>query len=216
MTAALTLFNSDCSCSLTNACCTRAPCACTYSDLDLCCRRTTRKGMVFKIVPLFCVRLPGHTEVLGQQAKLAGIVCVVQRSMDAEPLGSDAVNVAATEFTEGSVRTPCVRRAEEYLALNAMPPGLKAETCCRWLSDSPGCVSSVRWQAGIYTAVSVFQVDKETNTESLAQSSTVVRPKDKRAANPPQTQFVRGSTIIRSKTFSPGPQSQYVCRVRKT
>jgi len=58
-------------------------------------------------------------------------------------------------------------------------------------------------------------VDKETNTESLAQSSAVVRPKDKRAANPPQTQFVRGSTIIRSKTFSPGPQSQYVCRVRK-
>uniref|UniRef100_A0A669PPL0 WW and C2 domain containing 1 n=1 Tax=Phasianus colchicus TaxID=9054 RepID=A0A669PPL0_PHACC len=67
-----------------------------------------------------------------------------------------------------------------------------------------------------YTAVSVFQVDKETNTESLAQSSAVVRPKDKRAANPPQTQFVRGSTIIRSKTFSPGPQSQYVCRLNRS
>ncbi|KFR00049.1 Protein KIBRA, partial [Opisthocomus hoazin] len=119
-------------------------------------------------------------------------------------------------LTSGESWTPCVRRAEEYLALNAMPPGLKAETCCRWLSDSPGCVSSVRWQAGIYTAVSVFQVDKETNTESLAQSSTVVRPKDKRAANPPQTQFVRGSTIIRSKTFSPGPQSQYVCRLNRS
>lgn len=77
-----------------------------------------------------------------------------------------------------------------------------------------GCVLGT-WKAGIYTALCVFQVDKETNTESLAQSSTVVRPKDKRAANPPQTQFVRGSTIIRSKTFSPGPQSQYVCRVRK-
>uniref|UniRef100_A0A8C0IDI4 WW and C2 domain containing 1 n=1 Tax=Bubo bubo TaxID=30461 RepID=A0A8C0IDI4_BUBBB len=71
-------------------------------------------------------------------------------------------------------------------------------------------------EAGIYTALSVFQVDKETNTESLAQSSTVVRPKDKRAANPPQTQFVRGSTIIRSKTFSPGPQSQYVCRLNRS
>ncbi|KFV53380.1 Protein KIBRA, partial [Gavia stellata] len=86
----------------------------------------------------------------------------------------------------------------------------------KWLSDSPGYVSSIRWQAGIYTTVSVFQVDKETNTESLAQSSTVVRPKDKRAANPPQTQFVRGSTIIRSKTFSPGPQSQYVCRLNRS
>ncbi|XP_010137508.1 PREDICTED: protein KIBRA [Buceros rhinoceros silvestris] len=62
----------------------------------------------------------------------------------------------------------------------------------------------------------IEKVDKETNTESLAQSSTVVRPKDKRAANPPQTQFVRGSTIIRSKTFSPGPQSQYVCRLNRS
>ncbi|XP_071615419.1 protein KIBRA isoform X5 [Heliangelus exortis] len=61
-----------------------------------------------------------------------------------------------------------------------------------------------------------LKVDKETNTESLAQSFTVVRPKDKRATNPPQTQFVRGSTIIRSKTFSPGPQSQYVCRLNRS
>ncbi|NWV00277.1 KIBRA protein, partial [Upupa epops] len=60
------------------------------------------------------------------------------------------------------------------------------------------------------------KVDKETNTESLTQSSTVVRPKDKRASNPAQTQFVRGSTIIRSKTFSPGPQSQYVCRLNRS
>uniref|UniRef100_A0A8C0GZZ9 Uncharacterized protein n=1 Tax=Chelonoidis abingdonii TaxID=106734 RepID=A0A8C0GZZ9_CHEAB len=64
--------------------------------------------------------------------------------------------------------------------------------------------------------VCFFQVDKETNTESLAQSSTVVRPKEKRAANPPQTQFVRSSTIIRSKTFSPGPQSQYICRLNRS
>ncbi|KFQ89231.1 Protein KIBRA, partial [Phoenicopterus ruber ruber] len=119
-------------------------------------------------------------------------------------------------LTSGESWTPCMKRAKEYLVLNAMPLGLKAETYHRWLSDSPGYVSSVRWQAGIYTAVSVFQVDKETNTECLAQSSTVVRPKDKRAANPPQTQFVRGSTIIRSKTFSPGPQSQYVCRLNRS
>ena len=99
VTAALTLFNSERSCSLTNVCCTRALWARTYSDLDLCCRCTS-KGMVFKIIPLFCVRLPGHIEVLDQQAKLVGINCVVQRSMDAEPLGSDTVNVAAAEFKE--------------------------------------------------------------------------------------------------------------------
>ncbi|KFZ56312.1 Protein KIBRA, partial [Podiceps cristatus] len=119
-------------------------------------------------------------------------------------------------LTSGESWAPCMKRDKEDLCLNAMPLGLKAETCHRWLSDSPGYVPSVRWQAGIYTAVSVFQVDKETNTESLAQASTVVRPKDKRAANPPQATFVRGSTIIRSKTFSPGPQSQYVCRLNRS
>ena len=57
------------------------------------------------------------------------------------------------------------------------------------------------------------QVDKETNTETPAPSPTVVRPKDRRVGTPSPGPFLRGSTIIRSKTFSPGPQSQYVCRV---
>ncbi|XP_061472787.1 protein KIBRA [Rhineura floridana] len=61
-----------------------------------------------------------------------------------------------------------------------------------------------------------IKVDKETNTESLIPSSTAVRPKDKRTSNPLRTPFVRGSTIIRSKTFSPGPQSQYVCRLNRS
>lgn len=56
--------------------------------------------MVFIIIPLFCVRLPGHIDVLDQQEKLVGINCVVQQSMDVKPLGSDTVNVAATEFRE--------------------------------------------------------------------------------------------------------------------
>ncbi|XP_075756292.1 protein KIBRA isoform X2 [Pelodiscus sinensis] len=67
-----------------------------------------------------------------------------------------------------------------------------------------------------HAELAAVKVDKETNTESFAQSSTVVRPKEKKAANPPQTQFVRGNTIIRSKTFSPGPQSQYVCRLNRS
>ncbi|KAM4747800.1 protein KIBRA [Rhinophrynus dorsalis] len=60
------------------------------------------------------------------------------------------------------------------------------------------------------------KVDKETNTEGLAQSSSVVRPKEKRTASPMQAPFIRGSTIIRSKTFSPGPQSQYICRLNRS
>ncbi|NP_001096212.1 protein KIBRA [Xenopus tropicalis] len=60
------------------------------------------------------------------------------------------------------------------------------------------------------------KVDKETNTEGLAMSLSSVRPKDKRAATPMQAPFIRGNTIIRSKTFSPGPQSQYICRLNRS
>lgn len=45
-----------------------------------------------------------------------------------------------------------------------------------------------------------------------SHSCSVVRPKERRPDV--QNPFMRGHTIIRSKTFSPGPQSQYICRVR--
>lgn len=45
---------------------------------------------------------------------------------------------------------------------------------------------------------------------------SVVRPKERRPDVRQQNPFMRGNTIIRSKTFSPGPQSQYICRVSET
>ncbi|XP_005376355.1 PREDICTED: protein KIBRA isoform X1 [Chinchilla lanigera] len=60
------------------------------------------------------------------------------------------------------------------------------------------------------------KMDKETNTDAVAPSPTVVRPKDRRVGAPSSGPFLRGSTIIRSKTFSPGPQSQYVCRLNRS
>ncbi|XP_049630527.1 protein KIBRA [Suncus etruscus] len=61
-----------------------------------------------------------------------------------------------------------------------------------------------------------LKVDKETNTETPAPSPPVVRPKDGRVGTPSPGPFLRGSTIIRSKTFSPGPQSQHVCRLNRS
>lgn len=55
-------------------------------------------------------------------------------------------------------------------------------------------------------------MNKETSVDGLSSSNhcSVVRPKER---IPQQNPFMRGNTIIRSKTFSPGPQSQYICRV---
>lgn len=61
-----------------------------------------------------------------------------------------------------------------------------------------------------------LKVDRETNTDSVTPSPTVVRPKDRRVGAPSPGPFLRGNTIIRSKTFSPGPQSQYVCRLNRS
>ncbi|KAJ8385416.1 hypothetical protein AAFF_G00189420 [Aldrovandia affinis] len=60
------------------------------------------------------------------------------------------------------------------------------------------------------------RVNKETSMEDFSQSASVVRPKERRAAVPQQNPFVRGNSIIRSKTFSPGPQSQYICRINRS
>ncbi|KAF7648838.1 hypothetical protein LDENG_00151020 [Lucifuga dentata] len=50
----------------------------------------------------------------------------------------------------------------------------------------------------------------------LPPHCSVVRPKARRPDVPQQNPFIRGNTIIRSKTFSPGPQSQYICRINRS
>ncbi|XP_029924732.1 LOW QUALITY PROTEIN: protein KIBRA [Myripristis murdjan] len=61
------------------------------------------------------------------------------------------------------------------------------------------------------------KVNKETSMDGLLpHHCSVVRPKERRLDVPQQNPFVRGNTIIRSKTFSPGPQSQYICRINRS
>ncbi|XP_026184058.1 protein KIBRA [Mastacembelus armatus] len=62
------------------------------------------------------------------------------------------------------------------------------------------------------------KVNKETSMDGLLSSSrcSVVRPKERRPDVHQQIPFMRGNTIIRSKTFSPGPQSQYICRINRS
>uniref|UniRef100_A0A8C2K0F2 WW and C2 domain containing 1 n=1 Tax=Cyprinus carpio TaxID=7962 RepID=A0A8C2K0F2_CYPCA len=59
-------------------------------------------------------------------------------------------------------------------------------------------------------------VNKQTSVDGLPHSASVVRPKERRHDVHPQNPFMRGNTIIRSKTFSPGPQSQYICRINRS
>uniref|UniRef100_A0A8D3ART0 WW and C2 domain containing 1 n=1 Tax=Scophthalmus maximus TaxID=52904 RepID=A0A8D3ART0_SCOMX len=67
-------------------------------------------------------------------------------------------------------------------------------------------------------AVITEKVNKETSTSGSSSSRlcSVVRPKERRPDVQQQNPFMRGNTIIRSKTFSPGPQSQYICRINRS
>lgn len=66
------------------------------------------------------------------------------------------------------------------------------------------------------TTVIAEKVNKETSMDGLPHSTSVVRPKERRHDVHQQNPFMRGNTIIRSKTFSPGPQSQYICRINRS
>lgn len=69
------------------------------------------------------------------------------------------------------------------------------------------------------TGTMTERVNKETSTglNHHHAVSSVVRPKEHRLRDvPQQNPFIRGNTIIRSKTFSPGPQSQYICRINRS
>ncbi|XP_051959934.1 protein KIBRA [Xyrauchen texanus] len=66
------------------------------------------------------------------------------------------------------------------------------------------------------SAVITEKVNKETSMDGLPHSVSVVRPKERRHDVHQQNPFMRGNTIIRSKTFSPGPQSQYICRINRS
>ncbi|KAM9848350.1 protein WWC3 isoform 2-T2 [Aulostomus maculatus] len=64
--------------------------------------------------------------------------------------------------------------------------------------------------------VSIIKVEKATMTEGLYPEPVRVRPKERGSRWGHASPFMRGSTIVRSQTFSPGARSQYVCRLYRS
>uniref|UniRef100_A0A3Q3W167 WW domain-containing protein n=1 Tax=Mola mola TaxID=94237 RepID=A0A3Q3W167_MOLML len=60
------------------------------------------------------------------------------------------------------------------------------------------------------------KVEKATMTEGLFPEPVRVRPKERGGRWGHASPFMRGSTIVRSQTFSPGARSQYVCRLYRS
>ncbi|XP_029003949.1 protein WWC3 isoform X2 [Betta splendens] len=60
------------------------------------------------------------------------------------------------------------------------------------------------------------KVEKATMTEGLYPEPVRVRPKERGGRWGHASPFMRGSTIVRSQTFSPGARNQYVCRLYRS
>ncbi|KAK2907538.1 protein WWC3 [Channa argus] len=64
--------------------------------------------------------------------------------------------------------------------------------------------------------VCTVKVEKGTMTEGLFPEPVRVRAKERGGRWGHASPFMRGSTIVRSQTFSPGARSQYVCRLYRS
>ncbi|XP_077964882.1 protein WWC3 [Gasterosteus aculeatus] len=65
--------------------------------------------------------------------------------------------------------------------------------------------------------LSAVKVEKATMTEGPFPEPARIRPKERGGARwGHASPFMRGSTIVRSQTFSPGARSQYVCRLYRS
>lgn len=63
---------------------------------------------------------------------------------------------------------------------------------------------------------STIKVEKATMTEGMFPEPVRVRPKERGGRWGHASPFMRGSTIVRSQTFSPGARNQYVCRLYRS
>ncbi|XP_068174632.1 protein WWC3 isoform X2 [Antennarius striatus] len=88
----------------------------------------------------------------------------------------------------------------------AYSEGLCAEGIC--ITSGGRCVRT--------TKLSTVRVEKATMTEGLFPEPVRVRPKERGGRWGHASPFMRGSTIVRSQTFSPGARSQYVCRLYRS
>nr|XP_043900498.1 protein WWC3 [Solea senegalensis] len=62
----------------------------------------------------------------------------------------------------------------------------------------------------------VIKVEKSTMTDAVFPEPIRVRAKERGGRWGHASPFMRGSTIVRSQTFSPGARSQYVCRLYRS
>lgn len=158
------------------------------------------------------------------------------------PRAMDSVCALLSRTAAVTTTTTHLEEREAELELQRLEkkdePGEASASERSWQAESvdSGCSNSTAFTAGCseglcaegicittggrcdQTAVklSAVKVEKATMTEGLFPEPVRVRPKERGGRWGHASPFMRGSTIVRSQTFSPGARSQYVCRLYRS
>uniref|UniRef100_A0A669CV69 WWC family member 3 n=1 Tax=Oreochromis niloticus TaxID=8128 RepID=A0A669CV69_ORENI len=91
-----------------------------------------------------------------------------------------------------------------------------AAPCSEGLCAEGICITTGRRCDQTVGKPSTIKVEKATMTEGMFPEPVRVRPKERGGRWGHTSPFMRGSTIVRSQTFSPGARNQYVCRLYRS
>lgn len=152
------------------------------------------------------------------------------------PRASDTVCTLLSRTTNTSTTSTHLEEREAELERKDEPVEVVSERSWQAESVDSGCSNSTAFMAacseglcaeGICNTtggrcdqpaskVSTIKVEKATMTEGLFPEPVRVRAKERGGRWGHASPFMRGSTIVRSQTFSPGARSQYVCRLYRS
>ncbi|CAF93108.1 unnamed protein product, partial [Tetraodon nigroviridis] len=127
-----------------------------------------------------------------------------QDSQEEEQRLRAMVNKCTLSWQAESVDSGC---SNSTAFAGACSEGLCAEGLC--LATGGRCDRSA-------AKLSAMKVEKATMTDGLFPEPVRVRHKERGGRWGHASPFMRGSTIVRSQTFSPGARSQYVCRLYRS
>lgn len=172
----------------------RAPCGKPDAVTALLARTTAQLQAVERELAEERVKLEyTEEEILEMERKEEQAEAVSERSWQADSVDSGCGN--------------CTQTSPSY-----------PESCCAGVDSFHGYVFAP--QADPYSPEKLkpppVKVDKETNTEDFFPEEVVRSLKDRPCRRARGAPFARGSTIVRSQTFSPGARSQYVCRLYRS
>ncbi|XP_027883053.1 protein WWC3 isoform X1 [Xiphophorus couchianus] len=151
---------------------------------------------------------------------------------EARPRATDAVgNLPSRSSTSTHPEELELQRSEKDVRGKATPDrGQQAESVdsgCSTSAAVPTFYSEGLCTEGVYLSTGgrsdqtpsrhfTAKVEKATMTESPFPEPVWVRPKERGGRWGHGSPFMRGGTLVRSQTFSPGAQSHYVCRLYRS